>query len=221
MHIWTKKNHEHSAYEKVMRYGYPEPLTSVFDNITENSIVFDLGGYEGGWTSIIEKLYKPNVHIFEPVSSFYNNCSNRFSFQHNQNIHIHKFGLASSNSERIIYINRDSTSLFINDESQLPSGVKITNTTEQIELVQYEKFIKEHNIHNVDLLKMNIEGAEYDLLDYLIETTLIKNIKQFIVQFHSFYPDAKQRMNKIHTGLSKTHEPIYQFEFIWEHWRLK
>ena len=38
----------------------------------------------------------------------------------------------------------------------------------------------------IDLLKINIEGGEYEVLENLIENDLIKNIDNIQIQFHDF-----------------------------------
>ena len=81
--------------------------------------------------------------------------------------------------------------------------------------------MRQNKIERIDLMKMNIEGGEYDLLDHLIETGFIRNIENIQVQFHDFVPEAKQRMMKIQKELSKTHRLTYQYIFVWENWRRK
>ena len=71
----------------------------------------------------------------------------------------------------------------------------------------------------VDLMKINIEGGEYDGLDKLVGTGLIKGIKSIQVQFHDFVPDAEKRVKDIHDKLQVTHIPTYQYEFVWENWQ--
>ena len=72
---------------------------------------------------------------------------------------------------------------------------------------------------SIDLMKINIEGAEYDLLEHLIENKFVENIKDIQVQFHDFVPNAEARMKNIQAGLSKTHYLTYQYPFVWENWR--
>jgi hypothetical protein len=92
----------------------------------------------------------------------------------------------------------------------------------EISLVSILDFIKEHNIHTVDLLKLNIEGGEYSLLESVIKDGNIKVFKNIQVQFHDFVIDnARVRMRNIQRELAKTHQLTYQFEFVWENWQLK
>ena len=47
--------------------------TLVECDLSEDSIVFDLGGYDGQWSSDIFSKYRCTVYCFEPVESFYKN----------------------------------------------------------------------------------------------------------------------------------------------------
>lgn len=78
-----------------------------------------------------------------------------------------------------------------------------------------------NNINTIDLMKINIEGGEYELIEHFIEKEFIKEIRDIQVQFHGFVPDAGVRMKKIQEELKKTHFLTYQYEFVWENWRRK
>lgn len=74
----------------------------------------------------------------------------------------------------------------------------------------------------VDLIKINIEGGEYDLLEHLLSSGMVKRFKNIQVQFHEdVIPKAEARMRKIHDELSKTHRVTFQKIFIWENWEIK
>src|SRR5260221_14741921 len=47
-------------------------------DLNESSIVVDLGGYDGTWTSDLYSMYNCSILIFEPYLPFAKNISNRF-----------------------------------------------------------------------------------------------------------------------------------------------
>lgn len=72
----------------------------------------------------------------------------------------------------------------------------------------------------VAVMKMNIEGAEYDLLDYIIRKGLHKNIKNIQVQFHKVDEmEYELFYNQIKDKLSLTHELTYCYPYVWENWQ--
>jgi hypothetical protein len=76
----------------------------------------------------------------------------------------------------------------------------------------------------IALVKINIEGGEYALLDYIIEKGLMGNITELQVQFHVIdNPDIDyEKVYKwLAEQLSQTHELTWRWPFCWENWRRK
>lgn len=185
--------------DKTLRLNY---------HLDENSVVFDLGGYEGQWTSDIFAKYCCWIDVFEPVDEFAEQIVERF--RRNRKIRVHKFGLSDENKTALLALGQDGSSAF-------KDGEEVT----EIKLVRATDFFSGHNISQIDLMKINIEGGEYELLEHLIKTGFIEKVNNFQVQFHDFVPDAEQRMRRIQAELEKTHRLTYQYLFVWENWALK
>jgi len=187
--------------EKRLRYEYDLPVRPV---------VFDLGGFQGDWTSEIAARYQAKIEVFEPHPIFAKYITHRF--KDNNDINVHTFGLGARNEKLKLGTNAESSSAFKIEEK--------ANVVE-IDLKNVKDFIIKGNFNQIDLIKINIEGGEYELLEKLIEEGLIVRFKELQIQFHHFIPNAKNRMKKIQEALSETHEITYQFEFLWENWKLK
>lgn len=97
----------------------------------------------------------------------------------------------------------------------------VSTKIEKIRLVNINDILDKYKIKVVDLLKLNIEGGEYDLLEYLIETDMIKKFKNIQVQFHRSVNAFEARANRIQQALRGTHKLTYQYPFVWENWSLK
>jgi len=178
-------------------------------NLNENSIVFDIGGYIGEFARDIYCKYSSNIYVFEPVPEFCFQIKTRFI--NTPKVRIFNFGLGKRNLSTLINLEDNSSSLHT-----------VGSKTITIEIKSFNEFIEIYNIENIDLAKINIEGAEYDLLDSIIEAKNITKIKNIQVQFHDFiFTDGSQRMREIQSRLSQTHILTYKYEFVWENWRLK
>ncbi|MFA5359791.1 MAG: FkbM family methyltransferase [Patescibacteria group bacterium] len=177
-------------------------------NLGLNSIIFDMGGYEGQFASDIYSRYRSKIFIFEPVLEYADNIKKRFS--KNSDITIHPYGLSDKTEKVDISINENASSLF---SKNLP--------TKKAKMIKASDFFLDNHVDIIDLMKINIEGGEYSLLENLIEHDLIKNIKNLQIQFHTFVPDAAARAEKIQASLSKTHNLTYQYPFVWENWQKK
>lgn len=191
----VKKYFRDGGDEK-FRYEYP---------LNNDSLVLDFGGFKGQWASDIYSRYNCRILVFEPVKSFAGNISERF--KHNSNIEVFSFALGNNRRQDVIALEDNSSSIYID------SGIK-----EKIQFEDALDFFNNKIFQNVDLMKINIEGGEYELLARLIETGLIKKIKNIQVQFHNYGPDDKMHMENICLELSKTHFATYQYKFVWENW---
>lgn len=74
----------------------------------------------------------------------------------------------------------------------------------------------------IALMKINIEGGEYDLLNYIIDKGLMGNIRNLQVQFHLIEgQDCNDRYGELAIKLSVTHKLSWRYPFCWESWELK
>lgn len=177
-------------------------------NLDEESIVLDLGGYRGDWAADIFCKYSCNMQIFEPIRKHCDLIVWRFS--NNPKVRVSPFGLANREKKVWMALNGSSTSAF-----------KDAPEKEEVLLKEAAAFFRDIGLKHIDLMKINIEGGEYDLLDHLLDVGLVPAIKNLQIQFHDFVPDAESRMRSIQSRLAKTHELTYQYEFVWENWKLK
>lgn len=184
--------------DQTLRLNYP---------LSKESLVVDLGGYEGKWAKVINDIYGCRVHVFEPVPQFCEKIRNLLGS--NEKITIHQSALGPEKSNSLINMSADSSSMFADIASGHESAVPIV-------VESIHDFMTQ--VSSIDLMKINIEGAEYDLLDSLSEEELLK-IENIQVQFHTFYPNCYERRNSIQSKLSKTHHLTYNYEFVWENWR--
>lgn len=81
--------------------------------------------------------------------------------------------------------------------------------------VDIAKYLQEE----ISLCKINIEGGEYELINYIGMKGLMHNIKNLQVQFHlvSGY-NSVDLYEKIAENLSLTHRLTWRFPFVWENW---
>lgn len=177
-------------------------------DLNHKSVVFDLGGYEGQWASDIYGMYQSRIFIFEPYPEYYENIVKRF--KHNQDIDVFKFGLSSKDENISLSADADASSVYKKSDQGVTGKLK-----------NVDDFLNVNKISHIHLMKINIEGGEYDLLENLISTGRIANIDNLQIQFHDFVPDAEMRMKKIQQGLKKTHKVTYQYPFVWENWQIK
>lgn len=174
-------------------------------DLNENSIVFDLGGYKGWFSEQINNKYKSTIFCFEPIYSYASMIEDKF--KNFSNIKVFPLAISNKIGKDVISVNNDASSIIIKSGN----FIEIDCTTIDDILIKY-------NINNIDLIKINIEGVEYELLEYMIQKNLISLCDNIQVQFHKI-GDYLNRYNNIKLELEKTHYLTYRYPFVWENWK--
>jgi FkbM family methyltransferase len=175
-------------------------------DLNPEAIVLDVGGFKGEWAIQIAGRYGCTIHVFEPIPEFA--ATIRALLSRNPKAHIHAFGLSGKSRTERISVNADRSSVFAGQQAGA-----------EIQLVDIVEFLVSHGIEKVDLIKINIEGGEYELLGRLIDSGYISKITDIQVQFHDFVADAEQKMCALQQAMIRTHHLTYEFPFVWENWR--
>jgi len=175
-------------------------------DLTKNSIVFDIGGYEGWFTEQINNKFGSIIYCFEPLKDYSLLIKNKFDKF--DNIFVFSLAISNENKKEIIYLNKDGSSI------HTKRGLPI-----EIECITLDNVMKDNNINHIDLLKINIEGEEYPLLNHMIKNNLIEKCDNIQVQFHNFIDNYQILYNNIKEELEKTHHLTYNYPFIWENWK--
>ena len=120
---------------------------------------------------------------------------------------IHSFEPIRSNGKRKIYLAKDASSFFVE-----------SNSFEEVYEKDIIQVMKDLKSYNISLLKLNIEGAEFDLLEHLIRHNMINKFDHIQVQYHGVVPNFDSRRLFIQKEFLKTHKKNYDYPFIWESW---
>ena len=187
--------------EGELRLNYP---------LTESSVVLDVGGYRGQWASDIFARYLCTVHVYEPVTSFASQLRERYAG--NQSIVVHAEGLAATSRSATIYLQRDASTVTVDGVTS--DGAEAMS----VELMSVVEAIDSLQVETIDLLKLNIEGLEYELLECLLESGYIGMVEHLQVQFHHFVDGSDSRRAAIQEQLKATHRLDYCVPFVWESW---
>ncbi len=190
--------------EKKLRYDY---------DLNKNSVVLDVGGYEGDFAAEIFARYQPEIYIFEPVNKYVNILHTRF--RKNEHIHVIPHGLGDKTREITMYVMEEASSY------NRSSSAHKKGSEEKISIIGIKEFMDKNRPQKIHLIKINIEGAEYDLLDEMIANKYHLMCENIQIQFHDFYPNYQERYDKIVQHLKQTHQQTYCYSFVWENWKLK
>lgn len=164
-------------------------------DLKPDDLVIDIGAYMGEWATEIFARYGCKLIVIEPGPWI-------VGFEHGEVIN-----KAAST--------RNGTLKF--------GGAYYYSSAHEDPTHEYECFDITSLLSKYDeiaMVKINIEGAEYGLLDHMIDAGLHKRIGNLQVQFHLIEGKPVEEMYRaIATKLRETHHLSFYYPFVWENWK--
>ena len=148
----------------------------------ESGIVLDLGAHEGEWAILMKSLFPQfEYHCFEPDPISFGKLQENVieKFGDNHGIRLNNFAIDTSNGTTILWSHikgAANSSLFPLDLDHL--DVQFTQQTE-VNTMTLETYFRLIGNDEIVLLKMDIEGLEYKIIESIMSTIKEKKI-QFI-----------------------------------------
>ncbi len=125
------------------------------------SVIIDGGANIGDYTKLANKL-NPNTSIysFEPVKNTFEKLKN--NLKNINNVTLINKGLYKDNCTKQINIfDSDTHSSLYNIQGLSYKA----NQKQTIELIRGDNFMNDYKINEIDFLKIDVEGAEYDVIN--------------------------------------------------------
>ena len=167
------------------------------NSIDKSSIVYSIGiGEDISFDEGIMDRYGCKVFAFDPTPKSVVWVKENVT---TQNFVFSPIGVAKEKGSRKFYLptNNNHVSGSIHD-------IKTINNSNSIDLRfdSLSNIMKDNNHLKLDLLKMDIEGAEYEVIDHIQKNNI--DIKQILVEFHPhFEKDGKKKTKKAIEKLEK------------------
>lgn len=218
---WKRTNSEERRYEY---------------DLDAQSVCIDLGAFHCEWALRISNMYnRPKIYAFEAIPQIYEigkanitgstrpkacqcmpgcTATEMHTPDTYTNIHLQNYAVGKENGEATISMGPGfgaaSSLHLVSDDEQHAVKVKVLSV---------KTMFHDLKLTNVDVMKINIEGAEYDVLECMIANGLHKMVDNFQVQFHRLGENYLERYRDIKNALAKTHKITWEFPFIWENWK--
>lgn len=188
--FWLKNNKQYLfAVDKPYFDFEKNKINNVFLSIfchhyvpQKEDVIIDIGAGIGRELNFFERKIKNNGKIFCIEASPRSFKKLELLKQKNIFNNCYTFNLAISDKNEEIWMEEEENYL-INKINKEAKGIKIQAKT-------LDKFVSDNNIPRVDLLKVNIEGAEYEMVDGMKDSVGI--IKNIAVSCHDFLIDGKE-----------------------------
>lgn len=155
------------------------------DKIQNNSVVIDIGAHIGVFSIFVTTLGK-NIHVYsyEPSEENFRILERNIILNSSSNVHVFKLAVSGRRGKRTLFINKNpaGNSFFVK------KGRKVIVNT-----ITLKDVLDSNNIVNCDLIKMDCEGAEYEILFNTPENYL-KKIRNICLEYHNIYDVKKLKM---------------------------
>lgn len=192
--------------EKRYKKEDPYEMKRIEYPLNKNSVVVDIGGLTGDFASRIYCRYSCNIDIYEPHPILSKIAE--LNFKSNPKVTVYSFGLSDREDTMTLYGDYWNASLYKNDHGN----------ENVVDIKRASDVFKKYS--HIDLLKLNVEGAEYDILPDLINNYDMKRIDNIQIQFHTTVNDYANKRDDIRKGLLKTHWMNWNYDYIFESWGL-
>ncbi len=180
------------------------------NNLTSKSIVYSLGVGEDIIFDIeIIKKFNLVVESFDPTP---NSIKWLKKTPTPDNFNFHPFGISNQDGilklyPLIIKGKKENAMFTLNGECSSGGSDYI-----KIPVKKLSTIMKELNHNKIDILKMDIEGAEYSVIDDLLKSQL--DVKQLLVEFHHRFQSIGKKQTK--SIIKKLNNHGYKIFFISE-----
>ena len=184
-------------------------------------LIIDIGGHQGSYTDeLLKKFPYANIIIFEPSLNKYEVLIEKYKDK--KNVNIENFAVSNISGKGKLYSNSDTDSLATLYKREEENRDRFFSHEEDIEIIKLSEYwSKKLNYQNIDLIKLDIEGSEFnvikDLENYLEKINLIQfefgeaNIGSRIF-FKDFWNIFNQNDYSIFRYTHKGHLiPIYEY----------
>jgi FkbM family methyltransferase len=143
--------------------GYEWGLTRLFRHLLQfKRRVFDVGAHVGYYTLMAASLLKENgsVHAFEPSPDVYPHLLRNSQLNGFGHVRLNQVALSDIDGEGLLYIPASGEKT---NASLLPDYVPSRRQV-RVPLMRFDTYCATHAIPQVDLIKLDVEGAELQVL---------------------------------------------------------
>jgi len=157
-------------FEVFIKNSYESDLVK----LDKDDIVVDLGANIGMFTIFASNKVK-KIYSVEPLPETFNNLEK--NVQHFDNV---------TTLNKAIYSKGGNIEFNKNEVSGASSifNKQINFETVTIEAITFDDFLKKYNLDKINYLKVDIEGAEFDLFENMNEDYLQNNIDKIFMEVH-------------------------------------
>lgn len=186
---------------------FTEDLRYQYD-LAPDSVVLDCGGFKGDFAAGIHERYGCTVHVLEPIQQFFEQIARRFDGS--ARVHVYNWGIGVESGLATFSIKGDMTGRYADNPEM--EAVHIKGVQEVFDRLKLDR---------VGLMKLNVEGGEWEVIPALISSGLINRVTNLQCQFHDVVPNSSALYSDIQHRLALTHALTFDHGWVWQNWAIK
>lgn len=199
--VFLRDDVDFSVFSEIFKW---EEYKSCKNKIIESKYpIIDIGAHIGLF-SIYSSLFNSIVKVYaiEPEKNNLKVLEDNVNLNKLSNIKIYKAGIASDTGDKKLYISDDSINHSILESSE-------SDNFQEIKTYSLKDFFAINKLERVSLIKMDIEGGEYGILEGLDNDDFNK-IESIVLEYHEL--DSKDKTKKLKNSkqIQKTVENMTQ-----------
>lgn len=139
----------------------PDKTQTICDLLKQGQTFIDVGGNKGDFSLLAAKITgdKGRVLTFEPEPENCHWFEKSIKLNHYDSIQLFDLALSDSNGKAQLYLGEKS-----GWHSLISAQGNTDNSTIEVEKRTLDSVLKENDIHQVDMMKIDVEGAEMEVL---------------------------------------------------------
>lgn len=143
--------------------------------------IMDIGAHAGFFSLYVTELNSQiDIFAFEPEKDNLIALKNNIQLNNFKNIKIIPLALAKNTAQRLFKITKDNHNHYLMNENEAEVNTKgrIINT------ISFSDFCQKYKLNKISLMKIDIEGGEYEIINSLNKNDYIK-IQNIIMEYHN------------------------------------
>ncbi len=177
------------------------PIIEELLEVNEPSVIYSFGvGEDVSFDLELIEKHHVRVYAFDPTPKSISYVSQNVD---NNMFIMHEFGLYSKDGSVKFFEPKDSNNVSHSVYSKGSGYVKV-------EMKRLQTIMRELEHSSIDVLKMDIEGSEYRVIDDMIESEIFP--KQLLIEFHHRFKNIKAKKTKKYIEVLKKNN--YQLFYV-------
>lgn len=178
-----------------------------FTKLEDGYIFLDVGTNLSWVTDELLKCKaKGEIHCFEPHPVLFKNLQEKHKY--NKSVFLNETAVSNNNGEAHLYFKKEPTS---NTDDGSSLDIRKNNISGEhkklVKTIKLSDYISKFD--TIDVLKMDIEGAEYDVLEELINNNAIHKIKYIFYECHAHKVPLDDIKKRVLTKLTELNIKTY------------